>query len=822
MTPPLATYRLQLTPAFGFAATRAVLDYLSALGISDLYLSPLARARPGSDHGYDVVDPAVLNPELGSEEEFAALAAAVKRFGLGWLQDIVPNHMAFHRDNALLTDILENGPSARHYRFFDIDWERADPPLHGRLLAPFLGRFFGETLEKGELRLGYDQGGFSIGYFDQRFALRIESYLPLLSGLVDPLRRSLGEEHPDYIQLLGVLYVLKTLWNGPADPQRYEQVIFVKTTLAQLQRKDPRIARELDAALVRINGRPGDPASFNGLEALLAEQHVRLAFWKVATEEINYRRFFSINELISVRAEDPEVFAHTHALPLRLLAEGIASGLRVDHIDGLYDPGGYLRRLREEAGGCYLVVEKILAADEELPPEWPVAGTTGYDFLNRINALFVEERSAAAFSRLYRRFTGQETPFAELRYRTKRLIIDKHMLGDLDNLARELKEIAGRSRHGADLTRPGLRQALIEVMALLPVYRTYLDQQGGRSGDAELVERTVAAAVAKAPDQTGALAFLKKTLLLRYEDTLAEEERGLWLHFVRRFQQYTGALMAKGIEDTLLYTANRLLSLNEVGGDPERFGAPLQALHAFLAARQRRSPHALSATSTHDTKRGEDVRARLNVLAEIPQEWERQLRAWSRLNRRHLTRRGGRRIPDKNDEYFLYQTLLGAYPFARREDAAFGRRLRAYAVKAVREAKVHTAWLKPDSAYEEGYLAFIDAILRRRPQSPFLEEFLPFWRRIADFGILNSLAQTLVKLTAPGVPDFYQGSELWELSLVDPDNRRPVDYAARRRALQGIVGIADEELPQLLRTLWAFPAALLLRVEASETTKEVG
>jgi (1->4)-alpha-D-glucan 1-alpha-D-glucosylmutase len=798
---PTATYRIQFAPVFGFKKAKKVVPYLAVLGISDLYASPIFRARKGSVHGYDVVDQRELNPELGKPEDFFRLAQKVKKRRMGWLQDIVPNHMAFDAENPLLTNVLENGASSRYFHFLDIQWDHYYESIRGRVLAPFLGSFYGEALENAEIRLGYDEKGFFVNYYGLRFPLKIESYLTILTRRLAPLRDQLGEDHPDYIQLLGVLYVIKTLWVGSADHERYDQVKFIKNTLCDLYRKNKVIKREINATLKLFNGQSGDPESFNLLESLLSEQMFRLSFWKVATEEINYRRFFSINDLISMRMEQEEVFAHAHALVLQLLNEGYITGLRVDHIDGLYDPQNYLERLRGEAKDTYLVVEKILSLAEPLCASWPIEGTTGYEFLNQVNALFCKPESEKAFTRIYGKYSGLLNGYEDLVYEKKKLIIEKHMIGDINNLAHLLKNLAGRYRYGSDITLDGLKQAVIEVMALLPVYRTYLDTHGSRETDGQYIQHAVQQAMERNLVLLNELNFTRKILLLQFEDYLPEEERTQWTHFAMRFQQYTGPLMAKGFEDTFLYVYNRLLSLNEVGGSPERFGITAEAFHDFNRERLELCPHSLSATATHDTKRGEDNRARLNVLTEMPQEWEKQLKNWSRINRSKKKTVKRKKVPDKNDEYFLYQTLLGAFPFAQGDYADFVRRIKEYAIKAVREAKVHTAWLKPDTEYEEAFLQFVDGILKRSTGNAFLEEFLPFQRRIAHFGILNSLAQTLIKITSPGVPDFYQGTEFWDLNLVDPDNRRPVDYEKRKEALEYIRVKAQSDMPQLVSEL---------------------
>jgi len=799
---PQATYRIQFTPDFGFRQAEAIIGYLADLGISDLYASPVFKARQGSEHGYDLVDPTRLNPELGSFADFESLSAKIRERSMGWLQDIVPNHMAFDAQNPYLADIFENGPSSRYYEFFDIDWEHYYEAIQGKVLAPFLGRFYGHALEAGELRLAYAEDGFAVSYYDLNFPLKIESYLTLLTTRVAALRRELGEEQPDYIQFLGILYVLQTLNSEAGSGERPSQVKFIKQNLWTLYKKNPVIRQAIDAAVEACNGRPGEPESFNFLEVLLAEQWFRLAFWKVASEEINYRRFFSINDLISVKVEEQEVFAQSHALIFDMLEKGHFTGLRIDHIDGLYDPAVYLQRLRRQAPQTYLVAEKILGEEEPLPP-WPIQGTTGYDFMNAVNGVFCQTTAEKIFTARYRNFTGMKEDCAELVYAKKKLIIERYLFGDVNNLAHLLKNIASRHRYGSDITMDSLKQALIEVLALFPVYRSYIDAAAIRDEDRRYIETAIDQARERNPGHINELDFIGRILLGQLEEFLPEESRAQWLHFSMRFQQVSGPLMAKGFEDTFLYVYNRLLSLNEVGGHPEHFGLPLDRFHAFNRDRRKFWPQTMNATASHDTKRGEDVRARLNVLSEIPQEWGQQVRSWSRLNRGRKITLKRRKVPDKNDEYFLYQTLIGALPFAKEEHSEFVDRLKKYLIKAVREAKVHTAWLKPDDGYEEAFLQFAEKLLSPGRGNAFLPEFLPFQRRVAHFGMLNSLAQTLLKITAPGIPDFYQGTEFWDLSLVDPDNRRPVDYAARQTTLQQIIQREETDLAALIRDLLA-------------------
>ena len=780
---PTATYRLQLHKDFGFAQVKEIADYLHDLGISDIYASPIFRAKPGSMHGYDVVDPNRINPELGSSEEFTALAEELRQREMGWVQDIVPNHMAYDGENQMLMDVLENGANSIFAPFFDIEWNHPVESMRGKVLAPCLGKFYGTCLEEGELVLQYDTEGLAVHYYQQRFPMNIESYGQVLAPDVTQFRRKLGRHHPDLVKLLGVLYTLKNLPAHEESRERADQITFIKSMLWELYTTNEEIKSLFDDNVAVFNGRPGDPESFNALDHLLGQQYYRLSFWKVATEEINYRRFFNINELISLRMEDIKVFDFTHALVMQLIHEGKITGLRIDHIDGLYDPAAYLKRIQEKLGQFYVVVEKILNQEERLPENWPICGTTGYEFANYVNGIFCQGQHEEIFSRLYDRFTGFHTNYNQLVTDKKRLIIGRHMAGDVDGIAHLLKRISSRDRFGGDITLYGLKRALVEVLAFFPVYRSYVSFEHFSDEDRERIRAVMQKAQELNPALVYELSFIEKFLLLEYGDHLAAEEKTHWLSFVMRLQQLTGPLMAKGFEDTTLYIYNRLLSLNEVGSSPGRFGITLEDFHQFNQQRNRDWPHAMNATSTHDTKRGEDARARINALSEIPEDWETQILRWSEINRQHKQRLKGQEVPDSNDEYFLYQSLIGAWPFTAGESRNFLERLKAYMIKAVREAKIHTEWLKPDSAYEEAFGSFIEKILDSSEANLFLREFIPFAHRVAFHGALNSLSQTLLKTTSPGLPDFYQGTELWELSFVDPDNRRPVDFRKRRELL---------------------------------------
>ncbi|HKY05745.1 MAG TPA: malto-oligosyltrehalose synthase, partial [Blastocatellia bacterium] len=537
------------------------------------------------------------------------------------------------------------------------------------------------------------------------------------------------------------------------------------------------------------------------LDRLLLDQWFRLSFWKVATKEINYQRFFNINELISLRMEDEKVFRHIHRLLFGMLGERLIDGLRIDHVDGLYDPTLYLAQLREKATDAYIVVEKILEANEQIPRSWPVQGTTGYDFMNYVNGLFLDAESRESFDDLYSEFAGGVT-FEELVYEKKKLLIERHLTGDLDNLTYVLKRISTTSRQGIDLAWIGLKTALVELAALFPVYRTYTDENVVSTQDRMYIEEAIEKAQERSPELARELDFIEKVLWLDYPEDFPEENKSLWLQFGMRFQQFTSPLMAKGLEDTTLYHFNRLLSLNEVGGSPGRFGVTVDEFHRFNEYRERRHPRTLNATSTHDTKRGEDVRARINVLSELPEEWATHVRQWHEENAAYKKEVGEEFVPDRNEEYFLYQTLIGAFPYAAKDHDEFVERIKSYMIKALREAKIHSFWLEPHLEYEAAVLEFVEAVLTPSPRNHFLINFIRFEKKTAFYGALNSLSQALLKITSPGVPDFYQGTELWDLNLVDPDNRRAVDFSRREAFLReirererdGVLPLIDELL----------------------------
>ncbi len=801
MDVPIATYRLQLQPEFGFAAAADIVSYLSELGISHVYASPIFRARKGSLHGYDCVDPNALNPELGSPDDWKTLVERLREYDMGWLQDIVPNHMAFDVDNRMLADVLENGPSSRFHDHFDICWNHPSNNLQGRVMAPFLGQRYGECLEKGEIRIVYDRDGFAATYGDLKFPLQIETYLNILDQPTAWIKTELGEEDPAYNRWIDALDDLESLVLHVDAGVRQDHGRAIKQTLWDLFCGNTVIRRLLSETLRRFNGEPGNIHSFKRLDGLLSQQRFRLCYWQVANEEINYRRFFDINELIALRQENRAVFEYTHRLLGKLASEKSISGVRIDHVDGLADPEEYLQRLRRCLGeDAYILVEKILAPEEPLPLGWPVQGTTGYDFAHWLNALFVYRENETRFTEIYTGFRGRMEPFEDVVYSAKKWVLASRMAGDLDNLARRIKKISALKCFADNLTLNRLKSALSEVLARFPIYRTYLGKENGRSDDRAIVEAAISRAVLEYPHLHIESEFLRNLLLenVPFEEAVDDVEifkQCGWA--VRAFQQLSAALMAKGVEDTAFYRYNRLVSLNEVGSAPDRFGCSVERFHAAIARRAEDWPHAMNSTATHDSKRGEDVRARLNVLSEIPTEWKTRIEAWHTFTRGHRMRKGPKTVPDKNTEYFLYQTLIGAWPQGRPVTHRFVERIKAYMIKAAREAGEHTSWLEPKEAYEVALTGFVESILDPSPLNEFMPAFVPFCKKIAFFGLFNSLSQCLLKIAAPGIPDFYQGTELPQLALVDPDNRRSVAYDERRRLLKAIGRESSDPLAQV-------------------------
>jgi (1->4)-alpha-D-glucan 1-alpha-D-glucosylmutase len=805
---PAATYRLQFNSRFRFADARALVPYLHELGITDIYASPLLQARRGSTHGYDVTDPSRLNPELGSDEEFDALVADLRERGMGLLLDTVPNHMAAGVENPWWVDMLEEGRGSIYASYFDVDWNPPNRVQENKVLLPILDRTYAEVLENQELRLSLEREGFFVSYFDFKLPVAARTYRIVLQHRLETLRRSLGEQSPAFQELQGIIATLGHLRETGGGPpgtagERRLQREAAKERLWNLYRDSREIHRFIGQNVRSFNGKPGLASSFVMLDRLLAEQAYVLAYWQDTNKEINYRRFFTITDLVGLRSEDPLTFDSIHGVVLRLTEKGLVTGLRIDHIDGLRDPLGYLRRLQEKlarnhasagrgpapAGRLhppfYVVVEKILGEGEDLRSDWPVYGTTGYEFLNLLNGLFVDGGHAPALDRVYERFLGRGVNYDELVYAKKKQVMSTLLAVEVRALGRYLGVLAERDRYARELPRGEVTAALVETVASLEVYRTYIRSFDVSRTDRRYVERALERGQQRDPTLNPlAWRFLRQVLLLQFGPQVFPDQREATLNFVMRLQQFTGPIMAKAFEDSLLYVYNRLVALNEVGGMPRSNGVAPGEFHDYGRQRQARWPGALSATTTHDTKRSEDVRARLDVLSEVPLQWQRRAQRWARQNQSHKLRVRGEAVPTRNEEYLVYQALLGAWPAQNGDLAAFRERMKAFMIKATREAMVHTRWTRPNLEHEQAVVSFVDAILDGSRPNRFLDDFREFEAFLSFAGALNALAQVLVKIAFPGVPDFYQGSELWDLRLVDPDNRGPVEFKLRAQLLE--------------------------------------
>ncbi|MGE0542223.1 MAG: malto-oligosyltrehalose synthase [Dehalococcoidia bacterium] len=845
---PVATYRLQFNSGFTFHDARKVVPYLFDLGISDVYASPYFRARADSTHGYDIADHNSLNPAIGTEADYEAFVQAIREREMGQVLDFVPNHMGIGESaNAWWMDVLENGQASLYADFFDIDWRPLKEELRSKVLLPILGDQYGVVLENGELTLRYADGSFTVHYYDHRLPIAPKSAIVILQRALPAVVDKLGPEHEHALELQSITTGLNYL---PAPVQtsrdrrreRAREKEILRRRLAALCTSSPEVRTSLDDAVASYNGTSGDPSSFDSLDELLEAQPYRLSYWRTAGEEINYRRFFDINDLAAIRVENSAVFEESHRLLFRLLREGAVTGLRLDHPDGLWDPVGYVARLQQRylmeqlpddvavrlaaaeqydaalagdphsdrARPLYILVEKILSGRERLPARWPVDGTTGYEFANAVTGVFVDRANRRAFDQIYDSFTRTDIEYRDLMYEQKRLIMRTALAGELNVLAYQLNSITEMSRRHRDFTLNGLRTALREVIACFPVYRTYMTGEGSIDPhDRAAIDSAIARARRLNPTiEPTILSFIRDVLLFQHESD-RERNPDLLRNFVMKFQQVTGPVMAKGVEDTAFYIFNRLVSLNEVGGEPEHFGTTVPAFHKLNAERAERWPHAMNATSTHDTKRSEDVRARINVLSELPSEWSAALEQWRTLNRPKKAILEDRVAPDRNEEYLFYQTLLGAWPLEPMDGDAyrvFRERIAAYMLKAIKESKVNTSWINPNADYDEAVQAFVHAVLGRTPDNAFVRSLRPLLAIVARFGAYYSLGQTLLKITAPGVPDIYQGTELWDFSLVDPDNRRPVDYRLRSRGLRQLmrrIESAGDDLAPLCRRLLA-------------------
>lgn len=824
---PSSTYRVQFYRGVTFGSARDIVKYLARLKPGAFYSSPFFRARPGSSHGYDVVDHHLVHPELGTEEEFRTLMADLQAAGLRHLVDFVPNHMGVDpAANPYWRDVLENGSCSAYAHYFDIDWDPVKVDLKGKVLLPLLGDQYGRVLERGELQLAFADGALVLRYWEAELPINPRRAPLVLRHDLERLTGELGEDHPHVREFLSILTGLHNL---PAytesDPERIaerrREKEVLRERLQRLASESPRVLEHIEGAVRHANGDPARPESFDLLHELLEVQAYRLAYWRTAAHEVNYRRFFDVNELGGLRVEDPAVFESTHALLGRLIAEGVVTGVRIDHADGLYDPTTYFAHLQGLAASraddtraetldrrrpLWVVVEKILSDRERLSPDWAVHGTTGYTFLNAVNGLFVRRDQAKVLTRAYVKFTGRSQSFREVAYHSKRLIMNTSMASELNVLAHELDRMTEANRHSRDFTLNSLREVLREVVACFPVYRTYVNPGGWTVDDAAVVDEALAHARRRNPAMEASIFdFLRAVLLpqlARRSDepgdpfaTTDEATYGRRLAFAMRFQQYTGPVQAKGIEDTAFYRYNVLVSLNEVGGEPDRWGCTAAEFHDQNEVRLRDWPLEMITTATHDTKLGEDVRTRIDVLSELPNEWRKALSTWVRATADCRLRVDDEWAPDRNDEYRFFQILVGCWPpgftGATTPPGTFVERIREYMHKAIKEAKVHTSWIRPNQPYDDAVARYVDRVLYGLGHGRFFTSFLPFARRIAALGMVNSLAQLALKMASPGVVDVYQGNELWDLSLVDPDNRRPVDFGHRQALLDEIEPLVE-------------------------------
>jgi (1->4)-alpha-D-glucan 1-alpha-D-glucosylmutase len=817
---PTCTYRLQFNRWFTFTQAREIVPYLHSLGVSDAYASPYFQAGAESLHGYDITDHNKLNAAVGSREEYDSWIAELHAHSMGQVLDFVPNHVGIAEPlNQWWMDVLENGPSSRYAPYFDIDWHPLKSDLRDKVLLPILSDQYGRVLERGELQVHFEEGTFYLRYGDRRLPIAPGTYRYVLDIALQNLAEHKDEDF--YAELQSILTALEYLpKRTETDPKRIAERIrekeIIKRRLERRCAEAPQVQQAIEKALARINGEPGDPRSFDALDELLNAQSYRLAFWRVAAEEINYRRFFDVNDLAAIRVELPKVFDAVHRLLLELVSSRAVTGLRIDHPDGLYLPREYFEKIQQRCAkalaialpqdgrAIYMVAEKILTGAETLRKDWLVHGTTGYDFGNQVAQLLVDSSAETAITKTLHHSIGHSLHFGHLVYAKKLQVMKLALANDVDVLGNMVDRLSEQNRWYRDFTLEALARAVRETIACFPVYRTYLAP--GRpvsEEDRQVIERAVTAAKRRNPAiEESIFNFLRDVLVFRFPENLNAEARAAHTHFVLKFQQSTGPIMAKGLEDTVFYIYNRLAALNEVGGEPQQFGLSIEAFHERNLDRQRNWPATLLATSTHDTKRSEDVRARMVAISEMPELWRRSLQRWRVANRRWKRTIDDLEAPDGNEEYLLYQTLLGTWPVELSgvpEEAATAEyigRIQAYMGKALHEAKLNTSWIQPNEEWDAAMHDFVRGILDSSPRNKFLSSFLPVVQEIARLGAINSLTQTLLKLTSPGVPDIYQGNEIWDYSLVDPDNRRPVDYQRRREMLEGLPAATPDELMQ--------------------------
>ncbi|HEY4256330.1 MAG TPA: malto-oligosyltrehalose synthase [Candidatus Udaeobacter sp.] len=815
---PTCTYRLQFNRWFTFSQAREIVPYLQALGVSDVYASPYFQASPDSLHGYDITDHNKLNAAIGSRADYDAWIAELHAHHMGQMLDFVPNHVGVADSrNRWWMDVLENGPSSRYAPYFDIEWQPLKFDLRGKVLLPILSDQYGRVLERGELQVHFEEGTFYLLYGERRLPIAPGTYRYILEIALKNLADQKDKDF--YAELQSILTALEYLpKRTETDPKRITERIrekeIIKRRLERRCAEAPQVQEAIEKGLAQINGKAGHPRSFDALDALLNAQSYRLAFWRVAAEEINYRRFFDVNDLAAIRVELPKVFDAVHRLVLDFVNAGAVTGLRIDHPDGLYLPGEYFEKLQQRCAkalgtelpkdgrAIYMLAEKILTGPETLRKDWPVHGTTGYDFANQMTQLLVDSLAETAITKSFHRFIGHSMPFGHLVYAKKLQVMKLALANDVDVLGNMLDRLSEQNRWYRDFTLEALSRAVREIIACFPVYRTYLAPgQPVSDEDRQIIERAIAAAKRRNPAMEESIFnYLRDVLLFCFPASLDAKARAAHTHFVLKFQQATGPIMAKGLEDTVYYIYNRLTALNEVGGEPQQFGSSVETFHGRNMDRRRNWPASLLATSTHDTKRSEDVRARIVAISEIPELWRRSLPRWRMANRRWKRTINDLEAPDANEEYLLYQTLLGTWPIrvdGEPEPAAteeYVERIQSYMAKALHEAKINTSWIQPNEEWDAAMQDFVAKILDCSARNKFLLIFLPVAKEIARLGAINSLTQTLLKLTSPGVPDIYQGDEIWDYSLVDPDNRRPVDYNHRREMLAALPGATPDEL----------------------------
>ena len=796
MAPLIATYRLQLRPEFTFAHAAAVVPYLRRLGISHLYLSPIWQAVPGSQHGYDVTDHSKVNDELGGLAGLYDLARVAREHDLELILDIVPNHVGI-ASHPWWRDVLRYGASSRFAPFFDIDWEGQPQLTTGVLVYPVLGQPFGRALEAGEFTLGFDGSEVVVRYYDRTFPIAPAQYLKVLG--LPPV--SLPPE---------VTHELVAALEGMASAAPDAAAILLER-FAALANTHAEVLAWVAERLASYTGTPGNPSSFDALDSVLSAQHYRLANWRVSAEEINYRRFFDINELAAIRVEHEPAFAATHELIAQLVEGGVATGLRVDHVDGLYDPGGYLTNLRAllpPPKAPFIWVEKILGHGEELPASWPVEGTTGYDFLAIADGLLIDASARQAFTVIYDDFVGARTRFSDVAFAARRRIAGRAFAGEVNVLALQLYRLARERREARDNTLGALRDAIASLLSAMPVYRTYLQNDAPMHRDRDLIMAARDEALRRDANLSqDAVDFLVQVLLLE-QGADDERERERWVHFRRRFQQLSSPVMAKGVEDTSFFRYHRLLACNEVGADPAHFGIAPEDAHRMFAERAAAWPLALNATTTHDTKRSEDARMRLAALSCEPRAWHREVRAWRRMHHRYLQETDAGPIPDPNTEYYIYQTLVASWE--GHDSRGYRDRLAEHMSKALREAKLATSWTRVDEEYESTVLSFVAAIVDRRKSRRFLQRLDHFVASLEPAARTSSLALLALKCTAPGVPDMYQGADAPLHTLTDPDNRQTVDFHRAEERLTSVGQVPPDPCDPLAKT-WLTARLLQLR-----------